>query len=478
MPSPAQATGHAGRQAPAGAPAAPNGGAAEGGNGLVAADAADVAERAAPTNGASTAPGTPTGPAAPDTPAAPGTRRRGELPDWALAAVTAVITLPILWMGYGTDVDIFDVREVGRLIRHFDYRPSRTPGVPVYESVVALFDSAPLGHIAVNLASALAAGAAVVGIARLVRTFGRPNGDLVALAFLASPIALVAATSTSDFIWAIAFFVWAAYCHLHDRPIVAGLLFALAIGSRSSTLIVIVAFLLADAWAPARRLRCLQTAAVMVPLAGLLYVPSWLAFDRTFGFLEHTEGWRGLKNNVGRFAYKNYYVAGPALILLSLACVPALVRSLRAWNRDTMVRVGFLGLASTELLFLQVPWKPAHLLPALLMFLLWVAATTRNRRPFLYLLIGVIAVNGIVAVRPLTPDTPDASQTADFNPTVMAGHLVNDIRCRLRYMDVEPEILNGAWFCSLEPMRGPTVIDHGVVPVDVVPTTQPPAPAP
>ena len=40
----------------------------------------------------------------------------------------------------------------------------------------------------------------------------------------------------------------------------------------------------------------------MVPLAGLLYVPSWLAFDRTFGFLEHTDGWRGFANNIGRFA--------------------------------------------------------------------------------------------------------------------------------------------------------------------------------
>jgi hypothetical protein len=127
-----------------------------------------------------------------------------------------------------------------------------------------------------------------------------------------------------------------------------------------------------------------------------------------------------------------------------------------------------------------VPWKPAHLLPALLMFLLWVGASERNRRPFLYLLIAAIAVNGVITIRPLTPDTPDASQTADFDPVFMAGHFVNDVRCRLRYMDEEPAILNGAWFCSLEPMRGPTVItDQGVIPVDVVPAdAPPPAPGP
>lgn len=460
MPSPAQATGHAGGQGPGHALAAVDGAADE-----TAGVVGDAGGRDAVTSATDAAGGER---------AAHPSRRRSELPDWALAAVTAVVTLPILWMGYGTDVDVHDILEVGGLIRNGDYRPSRNPGVPVFESIVAVLGPPRLGHIAINLACALAAGAAVVGIARLVRQFGRPNGDLIALAFLASPIAVVAATSTTDFIWALAFFVWAANFHLRGNSVVAGALFALAIGSRSSTVIVIVLFLLADAWAPESRRRCLTTAAVMVPIAGLLYVPAWLHYDRTLGFLEHTEGWRGLKNNLGRFAYKNYYVAGGALILVALTCVPALVRSLRAWNRDVMVRVACLGLVGTELLFLQLPWKPAHLLPAVLMFLLWVAASDRNRRPFLYVLIAAIAINGIVTIRPLTPDRPDASQTADFDPELMAGHVVNDIRCRLRYMDEVPEILNGAWFCSLEPMRGPTVIGQGEVPTDVVPEAVPP----
>jgi hypothetical protein len=470
MPSPAQATGTAGRQAQEGASAS------VGVTGSPANGSADDLANGNGTNGIDGANGTDGGTPPEDVTVEGPSRRRGELPDWVLAAITAVVTLPILWMGYGTDVDVHDLLDVGSLIRNGDYRPSRNPGVPVFESLVAVLS--PLGHIAINLACAAAAAAAVVGIARLVRQFGRPNGDLIALAFLAAPITLVAATSTADFVWAIAFFVWAANLHLRDHSVAAGLLFALAIGSRSSTVIIVVLFLLADAWAPERRLRCLTTAAVMVPLAGLLYVPSWLYYNRTLGFLEHTEGWRGFENNVGRFAYKNYYVAGAALIAVAVACIPALLRTLTSFNRDLMVRVGILGLVGTELLFLQLPWKPAHLLPALLMFLLWVGSSDRNRRPFLYLLIAAIAVNGIVTVRPLTPDRPDESQTADFDPQLMAGHVLNDVRCRLRYMDEEPAILNGAWFCSLEPMRGPTVVsDLGVVPTDVVPTDAPP-PAP
>jgi hypothetical protein len=161
-------------------------------------------------------------------------------------------------------------------------------------------------------------------------------------------------------------------------------------------------------------------------------------------------------------------VAGGAFGLVALTAVPALLRSLRGWNRDLMVRVAVLGFVGTELLFLQLPWKPVHLLPALLTFVLWLAASDRNRRPFLWVLIAAIALNGVVAFRPLTPDQPDDSQSASFDPVVMYGHLLNDVRCRLRYMDVEPAILNGAWFCSLEPMRGPTAMTPGEIPEDVI----------
>src|SRR5918993_1891792 len=288
MASPAQATGLAGGQE------------------TEAPDAKDDAPQPLPPSG----PPRPVGDERPEP---------GSLPAWALLAITAAVCLPIAMLGYGTDLDISDVRTTGRLIRDADYFPSRTPGVPVFETIVALLD--PVGHFAINALTAGAAGAAVVGIARIVRRLGHPNGDLVALAFLASPIALVAATSTTDFVWAVAFFVWGVLLHLRDKPIPAGLLFALAIGCRSSTVLLIVSFLVAEGWDRERRGTCLRTLAVMVPLAGLLYVPSFLAFDRTFEFLDHTDGWRGFANNTSRFLYKNYVATGGAFILVALTFV-------------------------------------------------------------------------------------------------------------------------------------------------------------
>jgi len=73
-------------------------------------------------------------------PTRPGRPATGGLSDWTWLAITAAGTLPILWMGYGTDIDVGDVLESAELIRRFDYAPSRNPGVPVFETIVAVLD--------------------------------------------------------------------------------------------------------------------------------------------------------------------------------------------------------------------------------------------------------------------------------------------------------------------------------------------------
>ena len=134
--------------------------------------------------------------------------------------------------------------------------------------------------------------------------------------------------------------------------------------------------------------------------------------------------------------------------------LPALVRSLRHWGSDPLLRFAVLGLAVTEALFLVVPWKLAHLIPCLMALVLWVAASERNRRPFLWLTIGAIALNGIVTFRPLTADQPNNSTTASFEPAIVFGLLLNDIDCRVEFMDEPPRAGTGAWDCTLEPVRG------------------------
>jgi len=384
----------------------------------------------------------------------PGAGRFAVLGERWLVAITAAVTLPILWLGYGTDLDIGAVLDAGARIRDLDYSPSRNPGVPVVEAIVAVLDPVG-GHVLVNLATAAALAATVLAVARLVTAWGHDNGDLVALAFLASPVVLISGTQTADFIWAAAFLAWGAVTLVRGRPVVAGVLLALSLGSRSSSLLVIVALLVAVGWDRGERRRVATAAAVAGPLAVLLYVPVWLSFDRRFGFLDATDGWVGLSNNLARFLLKNYAVAGLALVVLVAVAAPALVRSLRRWGDDPMVRFAVLALVATELLFLRMPWKPAHLVPSLLALVLWIGASDRNRRPFLWLVVGAMVLNGLVTFRPFIADAPDATGGGDFEPAITSGWLVNDIRCRAEYMHDPPRLDSGSWACTLEPMRGP-----------------------
>jgi len=378
------------------------------------------------------------------------------LRDRQLATVVALVTLPLVWMGYGTDIDVVNVLRSAAGIREGDYFPSRTPGVPVFETLTAMFD--PLGgHLLMNLLTAAAAGATVVGIARLVRMWDHDNGDLIALAVFASPMTIIAATSLADFVWALVFFVWGAVVHLEGRSTHAGVLFALAIGSRLSSGFLIAAFLVADGWDPAHRRRSVRTGLLAAPLGALLFVPAWLAYDRTFAFLDNQEGYRSLANNLGRFLYKNYAASGLVLIAILLLAVPALWASLPRWRRDPMLRFAVLGFVGSEALYFVMPWKLAHLLPALLCLFLWVGASARNTRGYLWVLIAAVAVNGVVSLRLLSPDASDDATSGSWSPAVGLGLLLNDIRCRADFMDETPaRYEKAAWACTLEPLRGPT----------------------
>lgn len=379
------------------------------------------------------------------------------LADRTLLLIGAAVTLPLVWMGYGTDIDVTDVLASAETIRAGDYVPSRPPGVPVFEALVAVLDPVG-GHLLVNLATAVAGALTVVGIARLVRSWGHPNGDLLALAFLASPMTLISASSTGDFIWAVAFLVWAALWLTRDRPLPAGVLFALAVGTRSSSIFLVIALLVADGWDREHRRRAVRALAVTAPLSLLLYVPAWFAYGRTSQILETAEGWRSVTNNLGRFVVKDYAASGALLLVVIAVATPALVGALRRFGDDPMLRAGVLGFAVSQALFFVLPWKYNHLLPALLMLLLWLGASSRNQRSFLWLAVAAVAVNGLVTFRPLTPDSASEAQAGHWDPALTPGLLVNDIRCRLDAMHDDPPPLNReAWACTLVPLRGEQV---------------------
>ena len=188
--------------------------------------------------------------------------------------------IPLLGIGYGSDPDAWrnivaalHVRAAGH------YIPSRVPGFPVFELLLAAL--APWGWRATNLAAALAQLGALVAFARVLDLRGARDrrAALVALAFGAA--LWVHATQTMDYAFGLAFFLAAYAALLEQRAAWAGAWLALACGCRPSYALVLpaaVAFLALGAGARTRVRGSLARFLLgFAPLVLALFVPVMIA---------------------------------------------------------------------------------------------------------------------------------------------------------------------------------------------------------
>jgi hypothetical protein len=143
----------------------------------------------------------------------------------------AASRLPFLDAGYGTNIDAWRVAGAARHIAETgEYQASRFPGNPVHEIACSLFIDG--GPRALNALSALFGIAACVALWAIARRLGCRDAALLAVAFSATPVVFVNSVSSKDYVWAVAFVLWALYAALGRRSVVAGVLLGLAIGCR------------------------------------------------------------------------------------------------------------------------------------------------------------------------------------------------------------------------------------------------------
>lgn len=370
----------------------------------------------------------------------------GDVPDAALAVdkrivagwlVIAVAIIPMAWWGPGTDLDVRYVIDSGRsLIRHGVYRASRPPGAPVHEAIVGVLDR--IGGIALsNLGTLAATSASVVLLVLILRHERVPRPALVASLLVTNPWFIVASTSTVDFPWALALFLGAAYV-LRSRAglrgaALAGVLGAVAVGTRSSTIVILVALAGAEAFATDEGgRRSINRAAVFLGVAllgGLFYLAPYLEVH-SLEFARNEFETSSLPVQVGRFLAKDLYLFGPFAAVGLLLALPQVLRTLKAVRTDWLVRVGLGTLVMSQAVYLRFPWKMAHLLPTVVAvaFILGRALAGRPR-----LLAGIVVAQFLfcfASIQLLEPDTPSRSTGGRVRIRPTVGMVVRDIQCR------------------------------------------------
>lgn len=343
--------------------------------------------------------------------------------------------LPFTLLGYGTDIDVGNVLRSGRTwVDEGRYDVSRRPGATVHELGTAILDRVG-GSVAVNLGGVAFAALALWSLQALTRDDGARWPGWPTLLLAANPWFWLAATSLGDFVWALGLGLGGALLARRDRRVLAGVLFGLGMGSRSSTVLLALAWLIAERTG-AREHRpswraTVTTAATGAAVGVVLFIPPWLDAGQSFGFLEHQLPFAGWGLHLGRWAVKNAAVIGVPAGIVFLLGIRRGFGALARWRASVVVRFSVLLIIASELLFLRLPYKPVHLLPVVAGVALLVGASPAVKQRWLVALVAAQLLGGVVSSTIGEPDVPHNASTGRVAFQLTEGPLLNDVRCRL-----------------------------------------------
>ena len=369
------------------------------------------------------------------------------------AVLAALVALPLVVSGPGNDLDVGNVFRSGRAIaRHLTYVPSRPPGAPVHEAIVGFGDLLG-GPLLSNLASLAAVGVLVWALDRLLQREGVGAAGRWGVALVAAnPWFIIAATSTADYVFALMFCVLAALAIRGDRPVLAGLLAAAAMGSRVGSMTLILAIAIAElGTGEGARRRVAITAAVGAALTVVLFVPSALAAGG-LSFAQNDFSASSPLVQLGRALAKDVLLLGIPTVVVALASLPAVVAALRSWRTSWLVRFAVPGLVLSQLLFIRFPWKMAHLLPTLLCVAILYVVALQERPRVLMAMVALQLLFGVVRFDVIAPNEANEASGGTFRPGVMWGPVVTDWQCRREHPDAylgrQKEEVEVAWDCA------------------------------
>src|SRR6476646_9202612 len=205
------------------------------------------------------------------------TQRR---PFLILAIVFYLARLPFINEGYGTDPDAWRVVMTAQhLWDEGQYFPSRLPGNPLHEFVVALL--LPGGWLLTGFATMTVSLLGVYVFGRILKHLSLPMPGLVTIGFAFTPLLYINSIATMDYMWVLTCLLGAYYCLLTRRPVYAGVLIGLAIGFRMQALAFLppMAIFLwrADRW---REIPSFVMAAAATSM--LAFAPVFVVYGTTF----------------------------------------------------------------------------------------------------------------------------------------------------------------------------------------------------
>lgn len=382
--------------------------------------------------------------------------------DHLVLILATCLYLPLIFIGYGTDNDSFNVLGTGRhFLQTGEYIASRHPGYIVHEAATLVLNQLG-GNVLTNLGTMLMALLSIAAFQAICRFFAVPHRHWLSLTLAVHPIFWANGTCTIDYLWALGLIMSGFWLWVRGRYVGGGLLFGLALSARLSSGIAVVMLILFFLWRnQSDRRRVLFAASIAFGVGGLLYVPSWIGANWTLAFLEphlvDIKYWT-LPMKIGRFGYKSIYFFGLPASLLLFGFTPFLFRNVgksahKCWlqgenvfrsdempsdmdsqnepqRADCLPFLCALLVAGYLLLFLKFPLENEYLLPMWPFLLLWIGLAIGNRRRLIVALFVLIFSYNIININIARPDTPNAATAASYGLWIERGYLIEHTMMR------------------------------------------------
>ena len=195
--------------------------------------------------------------------------------------------MPFLLPGYGVDPDTWGVAYNARRISQTHiYSVSRFPGYPLQELTYALIWRG--GPLVLNGLTALQSGLAAVFLALSAKKLGYQAPIIGALIFAFTPVIYINSVNSLDYLWAISFILGSLYFAISEKTNLAGLFLGLAIGTRITSVIMLLPLALVLIHRGAVRKEVIRFALISTAVGGLFYIPALFVYGTKF--LTHHTG--------------------------------------------------------------------------------------------------------------------------------------------------------------------------------------------
>lgn len=332
------------------------------------------------------------------------------------------------FFGYGNDGDTYLMLQSGhKFLIDGVYQYSRPPGYFVPEIVIGA-SSVIGGHILSNFISSILGVASLYFFLHLLKKyFSNKNATLIVIIVGLNPYFIIAASSSMDYIYSLFFGLFGITLLIKKHFFIAALMFALAISSRlSNSLIIgiIYAYFLYSYYK-----EDLYKDMIYVFLSGflalflsmMLFIPSFLAADKTLRFFTYAIGDWGFFGYLSRFIYKNIYLFGliPFFILVGMTAWSILKKNVTVSQNPLypqIIVVGLIIIFVQELLFLKVPLEISYLLPLIFIVIPGFAIVVVNNRKILYTLLVFTVLYGFI----INPDILNRQYNDKGNEAISA----------------------------------------------------------